>query len=139
MHEGYIKDLFNECGVAGLVGVEVLEVEEGLGRGRLTIRKEHLNVFGDVHGGILFTFADHIGGACGNTFGNKAVLVESSVHYVKGSSGEGRTIFCEAVLTHRGKKIGRIDARVYEEDGSTIALVHQIFYIKDDEHAAEAR
>ena len=137
MHEEYIKEMFNECGVAKLLDIEVTELAEGVAKGRLIVREEHRNVFGGIHGGILFTFADHIGGACGNTFGRKAVLVESSIHYMRDTSGE-KVIYCEARLTHRGRTIGRIDTKLYAEDGAVISLTHQIFYIMEDEHQAEA-
>jgi acyl-CoA thioesterase len=126
--------MFNECSVATLLGIEVTEVGDGFARGKLSIRKEHLNVFGDLHGGITFAFADHIGGACSNTMSNKAVLLESSIHYIRGTRG-GKDISAEAVLTYCGKKTGRVDTKVLEEGGEVIALIHQIFYIKEDEHA----
>ena len=33
MHEEYIARVFNECGVAALLGIEVIEVGEGSARG----------------------------------------------------------------------------------------------------------
>ena len=137
MHEDSIENTFNQCSVAALLGIEVTEVGDGFVRGRLSIKKEHLNVFGDLHGGITFAFADHIGGACSNTLGNKAVLLESSIHYIKGTGGE-RTILAEAVLTHSGRKTGRVDTKIYEEEGGVIALIHQIFYIKEDGRSGTA-
>ena len=134
MHEEYIKDTFNQCNVGKLLGIKIIDLEEGRAKGILLIKKEHLNIFGNVHGGILFAFADHIGGACGNTLGKKAVLVESSIHYLKGASGEEKPLFAEAALTHRGKTIGRIDVNIFDEEDHVIALIHQIFYIKDDAH-----
>ncbi len=136
MYEEHIKELFNTCNVARLLGIEIVELEEGRAKGKLVLKKEHLNLFDSVHGGILFTLADHVGGACGNTLGKKAVLVESSMHYVKGISG-GKTIYAEAALTHWGRTIGRIDVKVFDEETNMIALGHQICYIKDDEHAPE--
>ena len=95
-------------------------------------------MFGDVHGGIIFAFLDHIAGACGNTLGKVAVLVESSIQYMKGISGDGKTIFADAHVTHRGKKIGRIEGRVLDADGSMVAVAHQVFYIKQGEHGTKA-
>ena len=40
------------------MGVEVLEVKEGYSRIRMTIRKEMVNGFGIVHGGLPFSLAD---------------------------------------------------------------------------------
>ncbi len=136
MHEKYILNMFNKCSVGRLLGIEVTDLKEGTAKGRLKVREEHLNIFGDIHGGIVYTFADQIGGACGNTLGKKAVLLESSIQYLKGVNGE-KTIFADAALTHIGKTIGRIDVKVYEDDGAVIAIAHQIIFVKEDDHAAK--
>ena len=136
MHEEYIKGIFNECNVGRLLNIEVFEIEEGRARGKLTVKREHTNVFGNAHGGILFAFADHVGGACGNSLGKVSVLVESSIQYMKGVS-EGETLFAEALLIHKGKKIGRIDIKICRENGELIALMHSVFYIKSDDHTAK--
>lgn len=134
MHEDYINDLFNDCNVAKLLGIKVYDVEEGRAKGTLTIRNEHMNVFGRAHGGILFTFGDHIGGACGNTLGKKSVLIESSIQFIKGVN-EGETVFAEARLTHKGKNIGRIDTRIWRGNEEVVAIMHMVFYMQSDVHA----
>ena len=136
MHEEYIQELFNGCNVGRLLGIEVYEIEEGRAKGKLTIKGEHINVFGNAHGGILFTLADHVGGACGNSLGKVAVLVESSIQYMKGAK-EGETVFAEATLIHKGKKIGRIDINIFRENGDLLALMHMVFYMKSDDHKAK--
>jgi acyl-CoA thioesterase len=137
LHEEYIKDLFNDCNVGKLLGIEVYDLQEGHAKGRLKILREHINVFGTVHGGILFTFADHIGGACGNTLGKKSVLVESSIQFMKGIA-EGETIYAEAKLSYKGKKIGRIDTKILRENHEIVAMMHMVFYIRSDEHKRKA-
>lgn len=137
MHEEYIKNLFNGCNVAKLLGIEVYDLEEGYAKGKLTLLKEHINVFGTVHGGILFTLADHIGGACGNTLGKKSLLIESSIQFMKGVT-EGETLFAEARLTYKGKKIGRIDIKIYRENEEIVAITHMVFYIRSDDHRTKA-
>lgn len=136
MHEQYIKDIFNQCNVGKLLGIEVYELKEGNAKGKLRISKEHINVFGTVHGGILFTFADHIGGACGNTLGKKSVLVESSIQFMKGIE-EGETLFAEAKLRYRGKKIGRIETEIVRENKEIVALMHMVFYMSSNDHKAK--
>lgn len=136
MREEYIRKIFNECNVSRLLGIEICEVREGFAKGRFTVKTEHLNVFGNTHGGIVFAFADHIGGACGNSLGKKAILVESVIQYLKGAV-VGETIYGEAVFTYSGKKIGRIDIRIYNDRDELIALVHQVSYTSENEHPAE--
>lgn len=138
MRKEHLQKIFNKCSVSGLLGMEISEVREGFAKGKLTLKKVHLNIHGNAHGGIIFTFADQVGGACGNSLGRKAVLVESSIQYLKGATA-GETIYGEAALTYRGKKIGRIDTRVYNDRDELIALVHQIFYTSDNEHSSETR
>lgn len=133
MHEDKIRNMFNNCNVARFLGVDVYELKEGHAKGKLTIKKEHVNVFGTAHGGILFTLGDHVGGACGNTVGRKSLLIESSIQYVKGIS-EGDTVIAEADLTYAGKKIGRIDVKLYRENMEIVALMHMVFYITSYDH-----
>lgn len=132
----YIKRIFNNCNVSKLLGIEILEAKEGIARGKLTLKKEHINVFGTAHGGIIFTLADHVGGVCGNSIGKKSVLVESSIQYFKGAV-EGDTIFAEAHLVQKGRKIGRIDIRITNDAKELIALMHMVFYITQHDHTAE--
>ncbi|HOJ44387.1 MAG TPA: PaaI family thioesterase [Syntrophorhabdaceae bacterium] len=133
MDEEYVKNLFNECSVGRLIGIEILEVKEGYARGSLLLKNEHINVFGSAHGGIIFALADHVGGACGNTVGKKSVLIESSIQYFR-PVFEGSRIYAEALLIHKGKKIGRIDIKVYNENSEDIALMHMVFYITNEGH-----
>jgi acyl-CoA thioesterase len=97
------------------------------------LRAELLNMFGMPHGGVLFTFADQVGAACGNTLGRQAVALDSTIHFVKPATGE-KELLAEAVLTHTSKRIGRLDVKVTTPDGDAVALMHQLFFIKDKEH-----
>jgi len=133
MHEEHIKAMVNSCSVAKLMGIEVYEVAEGIAKGRIKLREELLNMFGMPHGGVLFTFADQVSAACGNTLGRKAVAVESTIHFMSAAKGEDE-LLAEAVLTHTSKSIGRMDVRVTTKKGVVVALMHQIFFIKEKEH-----
>lgn len=132
----YIKKIFNDCNVGKLLGIEIVEVKDGMARGKLKLKKEHINVFGIAHGGIIFTLADHVGGVCGNSIGKKSLLVESSIQYFKGAT-KGETIFAEAQLIHKGKKIGRIDIKITDKQNKLIALMHMVFYITKYEHTSD--
>jgi acyl-CoA thioesterase len=138
MHMEHLQKIFNECNVSRLLGMEICEIREGFAKGKLTLKREHLNIHGNAHGGVIFAFADQIGGACGNSLGRKAVLVESSIQYLKGAA-TGETIYGEAAFTYRGKKIGRIDVRVYNDRDELIALVHQISYAGENERSSETQ
>lgn len=136
MHEDYIKNIFNGCHVGKSIGINITEVKEGYAKGYLVIKKEHINVFGSAHGGIIFTLADHVGGACGNTIGKKALLIESSIQYFRPAL-EGDKIYAEAYLTYKGNKIGRIEIKVTSDKSEDIAVMHMVFYITNEQHKGE--
>jgi len=130
-----IRRRFNDCNVGRLLGIEIVDVEKGMARGRMLVTKEHINVFGGIHGGILFTFADHVGGACGNSLEYKALLVESKARFKK-SAREGQTIYAEARLVHSRKKVDRIDITVTGEDGEVLALLNMISFVVENANKA---
>jgi acyl-CoA thioesterase len=136
MDEEHVKSLVNECSVARLMGIEINEVREGRASGRLRLRKELLNMFGMPHGGVLFTFADQVCAACGNTLGRKAVAVESTIHFMKSAPGE-EILYAEAEVTFTSRSIGRMDARIFTAGGDTVARMHQLFFIKNEAHDKE--
>jgi acyl-coenzyme A thioesterase PaaI-like protein len=47
---------------------------------------------------------------------------------------EGETVFAEAKLTYKGKKIGRIDTKIFRENKEIVAVMHMVFYIRSDDH-----
>ncbi|MHB8111558.1 MAG: PaaI family thioesterase [Syntrophorhabdaceae bacterium] len=126
-----IKEKFNSCNVGRLLGIEVDSVEEGLARGRMLLKAEHMNIFAGIHGGILFAFADHIGGACGNSMDYKALLIESTARYKK-SAREGEMIFAEARLQHTRKKVDIIDINVTNSTGDLLAVFQMKSFIIDN-------
>jgi acyl-CoA thioesterase len=65
------------------MGVEVLEVKEGYSRIRMAIRKEMVNGFGIVHGGIPFSLADSAFAFACNNRNNYQLRLMSQSHLQK--------------------------------------------------------
>ena len=123
-----VKRRFNECNVSNLLGITIDHVEEGLARGRMTVAKKHTNVFGGIHGGILFAFADQVGGACGNSLEYKALLVESVARFKK-TARAGEIIYAEARLVHSRKQRDIIDITVTNSRGDVLASLKMTSFI----------
>ena len=70
------KDNFSQW-----LGVEVLDSELGECTIQMTIRKEMLNAFGTVHGGVTFAFADSALAFSSNSYGRISVALEVSMSY----------------------------------------------------------
>lgn len=116
-----IKRKFNECNVSALLGITIDHVEKGLARGRMVVRRDHINIFGGIHGGILFAFADQVGGACGNSMDYTALLVESIARFKK-SAREGEVLYAEARLVHLRKKVDTVDITVTNGKNQVLAI-----------------
>ena len=57
-------------------------VKEGHCKLKMTVRKEMLNGYGILHGGIAFTFADSAFAFASNSRGRHAVSIETSISHV---------------------------------------------------------
>jgi phenylacetic acid degradation protein PaaD len=126
-----VKRKFNECNVSGLLGITIDHVEEGLARGNMTVTKNHTNVFGGIHGGILFAFADQVGGACGNSMDYKALLVESVARFKK-TAREGEVVYAEARLIHSRRQRDTIEINVTNAGGDVLALLTMTSFIVEN-------
>ncbi len=65
------------------LGIEVLEVADGLAKIKMKVREEMVNGHGVVHGGISFSLADSAFAFACNSHGQKAVSIETSINHVK--------------------------------------------------------
>ena len=72
------NDLFSEW-----LGIEVIDIKEGYSKIRMTIRKEMINGFGILHGGITFSLADSAFAFACNNRNNLSVALDTSINFMK--------------------------------------------------------
>ena len=65
------------------LGIEVLQINEGYSKISMTIRKEMVNGFGIVHGGVPFSFADSAFAFACNNRNNLSVALEVTISFMK--------------------------------------------------------
>ena len=76
-------DLFSQW-----LGIEVLEVKEGYSKIKMMVRKEMINGFGIVHGGIAFSLGDSCFVFACNNRNNLSVALDTAINFTKpGQSG----------------------------------------------------
>ncbi len=121
----------------GLIGIEILEAEEGWLRSRLELREELMAPNGYLHAATVVALADT---SCG--YGCFANLPEGAQGFTTielksnflGTKSEG-SIECEAALAHGGRTTQIWDATVTgDEGGKPIALfrcTQMILYPRD--------
>jgi acyl-CoA thioesterase len=86
------------------LGIEVLEITEGNCRLKMQIKKDMLNGFGIAHGGITYSFADSALAFASNSYGQKAVSIETSISHLV-SLVENDVILAEVVQQSNSHKI----------------------------------
>lgn len=93
------KDYFSQW-----LGIEVLEITEGNCKLKMQIKKDMLNGFGIAHGGITYSFADSALAFASNSYGQKAVSIETSISHLI-SLVENDIILAEVVQQSNSNKI----------------------------------
>ncbi|HWJ24953.1 MAG TPA: hotdog fold thioesterase, partial [Flavisolibacter sp.] len=71
-------DLFSQW-----LGIEVMETKEGYCKLQIPLRKEMVNGFGIIHGGITFSLADSAFAFACNSRNNLSVALDVTITYTK--------------------------------------------------------
>src|SRR5689334_15235905 len=103
------------------MGVEVLEVKEGYSRVKMSIRKEMVNGFGIVHGGIPFSLADTAFAFACNNRNNLSVALDVTITFTK-AVNVGDVLTAEAKEFHNGRSTGVYQIIVSNQNSEQIAL-----------------
>ena len=102
------------------LGLETDAVETGYCRLHYTVRKDMLNGFGKIHGGILFAASDSAFAFACNTHGVITVALEVSISFVR-AAVEGDTLYVEAKEIHVGNKTALYDIQTHDAAGNLVA------------------
>ena len=111
------------------IGMNLIEILTGFARATLLITDEKVNMYQMAHGGAIFSVADQACEAAGNSFGEPAVALQHSIHFLAaGKSGD--LIEATAKVTHRSNRIGLIEFEVKNQEGLPLATGQQLIYFK---------
>jgi len=103
------------------MGVEVLEVKEGYSKIKMTIRKEMVNGFGIVHGGLPFSLADSAFAFACNNRNNLSVALDVTITFMK-AVNIGDVLTAEAKEIHNGRSTGVYLIDVTNQKNEQVAL-----------------
>ena len=105
-------DLFSQW-----LGIEVLEIKEGYSKIKMTVRKEMINGFGIVHGGIAFSLADSAFAFACNNRNNLSVALDTSINFTK-PVHVGDVLIAEAKELHQWKIYRALSHHYYKSKRS---------------------
>jgi acyl-CoA thioesterase len=103
------------------MGIEVLEIREGYSRIRMVIRKEMVNGFGIVHGGIPFSMADSAFAFACNNRNNLSVALDVTISFTR-AMHIGDTLTAEATEVHNGRSTGVYLIHITNQKDEHVAL-----------------
>jgi acyl-CoA thioesterase len=103
------------------LGIEVLQINEGYSKISMTIRKEMVNGFGIVHGGVPFSFADSAFAFACNNRNNLSVALDVTISFMKAVQ-IGDVLTAEAKEIHNGRSTGVYLITIHNQRDEQVSL-----------------
>ena len=125
-----VKRFFKKDKFAERANVELLSVSPGQAKAKMTLHPYHLNGYGTVQGGAIFTLADFAFAAASNSHGTVAVAINVSITFMK--AGKTGTLWAEAKEISRNFKLGSYTVEVKDDQGEMVALFQGLAYRKSE-------
>lgn len=110
--------------IAGLLGLVMVEVDEGRTVFTVETRPEFSNPLGTVHGGIHATLLDSAMGCAVHSAlpaGAGYTTLELKVNYIKAVSLDAGTLTCVGEVIHVGGRVATAEGRVTDAAGRLLA------------------
>jgi acyl-CoA thioesterase len=121
IHEEVVAHMMENDFFSQWMGVEVLEVKEGYSRIKMTIRKEMVNGFGIVHGGLPFSLADSAFAFACNNRNNLSVALDVTITFTK-AVNVGDVLTAEAKEIHNGRSTGVYLVSIFNQKNEQVAI-----------------
>lgn len=110
------KDFFSQW-----LGIKIIEIKEGYSKLKMTVRKEMINGFDIVHGGIAFSIADTAFAFACNNRNNLSVALDTSINFLK-PVHVGDVLVAEAKEIHNGKSTGLYHVTITNQNDHVVAI-----------------
>jgi len=125
-----IRQYFAEDQFAARCKIQLVSVEEGRAVASVSIQPWHLNAYGTVQGGAIFTLADCAFAAASNSHGSVAVGISVSINYIK--AAKCGSLRAEAKEAGRNAKLGVYLVEVRDDAGDLVATFQGMVYRKNE-------
>jgi uncharacterized protein (TIGR00369 family) len=111
-------------GMASLMNMRLVEVEEGRAVFTVEPDERHYNGLGIAHGGLAATLLDSALGCAINTLmpaGRVFTTLEMKINYVRPMRRETGEVRCEAFVLHAGSRVATAEGRIVDAAGKLYA------------------
>lgn len=121
MADSVVRHMMENDFFSQWLGIEILAIREGYSKIKMEVRKEMVNGFGIVHGGIPFSLADSAFAFACNNRNNLSLALDTSINFIK-PVHVGDTLTAEAKEIHNGKSTGLYHIMITNQKDHIVAL-----------------
>lgn len=116
-----INEMMNDDAFSRLLGMKVIQLTEGQCSIQLAVEGNFLNGMGIAHGGLAYSLADTCLAFAANSYGRKALSVETSISHLKKIKKDD-ILIAESELVSKGNNIGVFLIHVKNQFTESVAL-----------------
>lgn len=110
----------SKIGFIEYAGIKVTELKDGHAEGEIEILPHHLNPGGALHGGLVFTIMDTIGGYATRTLGVLPTTLCSNINYLRPTVGV-KKITAKADVIKRGRNVSVVRIDIFDDKDVLVA------------------
>ena len=108
------QELLKQNPFANLLDMELLEVSEGFVKAKIPFQDKIQNIYGDFHGGALYSAADTLCGIAASSYGYYLTAINGSIQYLKAGRNT-EYVICEAKVIKPGRNISVVEFQIMDE------------------------
>ncbi len=119
---------------AQLLGINIVEINEGNAVVTMEIKNNMLNFHGAANGGAIFSLADVAFAIASNSYGQTAVGIHVNINYMKAGL-VGDVLTATAVEVSKNPKLGLYQMTITNQEGELLAQAEGMVYRKKEQFA----
>jgi len=124
------RDIYSVNSFVKLCGMKIDKVDYGRCELSMKIDKtKHTNLWGNVHGGALYSLADTCCGVCGVSTGARVVTVNMNMSFIR-NIRDGEKAICKGHITHLGRTTIVVATEMFNEAGRLMCQSTAVMLIK---------
>lgn len=110
------------------IEMEITEARPGYAVGEIVLKPWHMNILGIVHGGVLYSLADTVGGTAAMTGRDYSVpTVDGTIHYLKAGKNTSK-IIARAQEIQNGYAFSVCECKIYDDKETLLASATMTYY-----------
>lgn len=114
------------------LGIEIIEFEEKYIKARIPFKTVLRNNYGSLHGGVLYSFADILGGTVACMTGKFCTTVEGNMNYLEPAVSK-EYVYCEAKRVRAGNHLIVVKVKIKNDSGKLLDDGSFTFFKSDTE------